>query len=840
MDFEGRKRRWAWSSRVVALTAVLLAVTSPVPSATVPEAARLLHGDVCRALVAGDSARAADLLPRVRSISPALAASLQYGYLEGVLFEEGGDRQAAAGAYRAYLERRGDTALLAPYARLALAGLLEQAGDHAAAAESYRLAVRAGGRRWPRHGEALSGAVRAVAASGDCLTAAELLRQFQGRRQRLLEREAGVRLARCRLAAGEVEAARWRLQLLLSEDQGDDPALEAYRLLLEMKPGEAGPASRSMFSSPREEAWYMGNAAYRNRLFPEAVAWFEKLLDMPGDDSYGDKATFLLGRCRLWQGDFASARQWFLLAGERFPRSLSGQDGKYFAAVCHLRTGDHEAAFTELEALYTARTRQTVALKALTSAAWPLKRMGDARGLDRLAVRAAELGADRTTRAELLMHEADVRRRSGDVDGALLTLKQVTNLADRDETVYAEAVLWIARLLADQGRRPETLQQCLSLSQLDVPLLFRHEAREIASSLAGEMGEGQDRIILRGARNLLDAEDHVAAREELEKFLLTCGWSDQRRVALNLLQELYRREVPYNIPYWVRPVLPADLEGASGPGVDGDGLRRAAALLRIGQFDDAADELEAAGNRSDLDRYDRDYAVALWSLLGGNNALSVRAAERLTRAIPPSVVREALPLNIRLMQYPGHFWPIVERQAERYGLDPLLVLALLREESRFGSGVRSTAAARGLMQILPETARAVADRQGIDGYAGAADLYRPEVSIAIGAAYLAELLQRFEGNVPAALSAYNGGEANAERWIAGCSDPDDPFDFIREVTFRESRHYVIKVLSGYRAYKDLSRKLAGHTAEIVGSFVDWDLLAADLPNRPREEQPDGQ
>jgi len=833
--------KWWWPCVVMA--GLRITVAASLAATSVPDAARLLHGDVCRALVAGDGLRAAVLLPRVEAASPALARSLHYTYLEGVLLEENGDTEAAAGAYRAYLEHHGDQALLAPHANLALAGLLERAGDHAAAATSYRRAVRAGGRGWPRHGEALSGAVRCTAASGDCAAAGALLRQFQGRGQRGLARDAGVRLARCQLEAGEVDEARARLQLLLSEEQGDDPALEAYRLLggpAAGPGGEAASGSRSMFASPREEAWYMGNAAYRNRLFPEAVDWFERLLDTPGDDPYQDKAMFLIGRCLLWQGDFAAARQWFLLAGEQFPRTLSGQDGRYFAAICRLRTGDHDDAYTELEALFTGRTRQAVALKALTTAAWPLKQKGDALGLDRLAARAADLGAGRTTRAGLLMHKADVQRRSGDTRGSMATLKQVMGLAGSDETVHAEAALWGARQLASAGRRPEALQQCLYLSRLDVPYLFRREARDLASSLASEAGDGQDRIIIQGARNLIDSDDHAAAREELEKFLLTCGWSDRRRVVLNLLQELYRREVPYSIPYWVRPLLPSGLEDAARPGAEGNGLRRAAALLRIGQFGDAADELEAAGSRSDLDRYDRHYSVAVWSLLGANNALSVRSAERLTGAIPPSAAQEALPLNIRLMQYPGHFWPLVEREAERHGLDPLLVLALLREESRFGSGVRSTAAARGLMQILPETARAVADRQGITGYGGADDLYRPEISIALGAAYLAELLQRFKGNVPAALSAYNGGEANAERWIAGCSDPDDPFDYIREVTFRESRHYVVKVLSSYRAYRDLDSKLVGHTAELVGSFVDWDLLATDLPDRPREEQPDGQ
>ena len=61
------------------------------------------------------------------------------------------------------------------------------------------------------------------------------------------------------------------------------------------------------------------------------------------------------------------------------------------------------------------------------------------------------------------------------------------------------------------------------------------------------------------------------------------------------------------------------------------------------------------------------------------------------------------------------------------------------------------------------------------------------------------------------------------------SDPGDDFDYIREITFRESRNYVIKVLSSYRAYQALDTELVSHTGEIVGSFVDWDLFIEDLP-----------
>jgi len=300
-----RSRRRGQSARnrlCLAAATVLLASLSglalaPAPAAPAPpEPAVFLHQTISRALVAGDGPRAAEQLPVLAAAAPGLSRALHHGYLEGLLLEESGSTQAARASYRKYLDGEGEDVLLAPYAHLRLAVLQEQGGDPAAAAGNYHQAASLGGRNWPWYGEALLGGVRSAAAAGECGEADRILRLLAGRRLRSLDRRAGVLLARCLIEAGELDAGRWRLQLLLGENQGDDPALSAYRLLC----GPAGPpqeaaGGRSMFSSPREEAWCMGNTAYRNRRFDEAVHWLEQLVDAgeSGDDAYQDKASSL-------------------------------------------------------------------------------------------------------------------------------------------------------------------------------------------------------------------------------------------------------------------------------------------------------------------------------------------------------------------------------------------------------------------------------------------------------------------------------------------------------------------------------------------------------------------
>jgi peptidoglycan lytic transglycosylase len=81
-------------------------------------------------------------------------------------------------------------------------------------------------------------------------------------------------------------------------------------------------------------------------------------------------------------------------------------------------------------------------------------------------------------------------------------------------------------------------------------------------------------------------------------------------------------------------------------------------------------------------------------------------------------------------------------------------------------------------------------------------LYRPDVNIAIGAEYLSELSRMFAGLPEAMAASYNGGEDNVARWLARSNRNDDGV-FASEVGFTESKNYVFKVMSNYRAYKQL-------------------------------------
>ncbi|AGA58459.1 MAG: lytic transglycosylase domain-containing protein [Thermobacillus sp.] len=132
--------------------------------------------------------------------------------------------------------------------------------------------------------------------------------------------------------------------------------------------------------------------------------------------------------------------------------------------------------------------------------------------------------------------------------------------------------------------------------------------------------------------------------------------------------------------------------------------------------------------------------------------------------------------------------PLIRQSAERYGIDPALVKAVVRTESAFNPRAVSRAGAKGLMQLMDATARSL----------GVADPYDPAQNVAGGTRYLAWLLGKYDGNVKAALAAYNAGPGRVDR--LGILT-DEAFDEKRSLLPEETQNYVAKVLDAFERYR---------------------------------------
>jgi len=167
--------------------------------------------------------------------------------------------------------------------------------------------------------------------------------------------------------------------------------------------------------------------------------------------------------------------------------------------------------------------------------------------------------------------------------------------------------------------------------------------------------------------------------------------------------------------------------------------------------------------------------------------------------------RQPLPRPVWELLYPTPFARQVTAFAHRMQVDPLLVWAVMREESLFDSAIESNAGAIGLLQLMPATADRLARRHGLP-YNGADSLRDPAVNIGLGVVYLRDLQARYDGNLMYAIPAYNAGEAAVDRWLR--REPTDPDVFVEEIPYAETRGYVVKVLRSYVRYRALYPELA--------------------------------
>jgi soluble lytic murein transglycosylase len=235
--------------------------------------------------------------------------------------------------------------------------------------------------------------------------------------------------------------------------------------------------------------------------------------------------------------------------------------------------------------------------------------------------------------------------------------------------------------------------------------------------------------------------------------------------------------------------LSQDLDPQQGKALMTIGLRREAL--------DAFDELltEAWSDPVDLAQ------LALFFRDQEAYGLAARAALRLAGLWPDGSIDDA-PASLRRLAFPLAYVDLLSSEAEAFGVDPLLLAALVRQESLFEPSATSWAGARGLGQVMPETGKGIARRLEMEGYEPA-DLYRPSVSMRFAAFYLASQISLFDDQILVALAAYNGGPGNARRWLETAGDDLDRF--VEYITLSESQRYLQRVYEGYNIYEQLYR-----------------------------------
>jgi soluble lytic murein transglycosylase len=178
-------------------------------------------------------------------------------------------------------------------------------------------------------------------------------------------------------------------------------------------------------------------------------------------------------------------------------------------------------------------------------------------------------------------------------------------------------------------------------------------------------------------------------------------------------------------------------------------------------------------------------------MLGAGLALVIVAVLSLVNPADHAVKEITLPLRHE---------DVIRQQAKAKKVDAALIAGVIYTESRFRDQT-SHAGAKGLMQLMPDTADYIARKSGGTRFERA-DLATPQINIAYGTWYLRYLLDKYKGNTILTLAAYNAGEGKVDEWQANAAARGEKFKVADHIPFKETRDYVHRVLSARADYRN--------------------------------------
>jgi soluble lytic murein transglycosylase len=418
-----------------------------------------------------------------------------------------------------------------------------------------------------------------------------------------------------------------------------------------------------------------------------------------------------------------------------------------------LKLGNDDAARTTLHAVVDSGGPST-------GAAWLRlgqldERDGDEASAEAAYQRVAQAAPDRA--AEGLFHVGFTRFVRSDRPGALAAWRSaLASGGPPSPTLHAQLEYWIGKAL-------------YAGSSAEAQDAFNHAAADAPESFYGLRAQEQ---ISPGTLSMATLPPTSAA------WLALSANDVQERsnwfTALNLTPERAAQDV-----------LPA--------------LRRADTLLDLGLSAEASWEIDGVAQQyAKANDVAHMSAVADWTSARDLPQLTLRIGKQMR----DMVGLNGLPRALQKQVYPAGWGDLVAEQAAAYGVDPLLMLALIRQESSFDPRAQSGAQAMGLTQVVPQTARNIAARLGRDDFA-LRDLFKPSVSIEFGTWFVQQLLGDYKGRVFPTLAAYDAGGGNVSRWLQRFGD--DPDLLVEQIPFAETQTYLRIVYDNYWHYEALYR-----------------------------------
>lgn len=581
------------------------------------------------------------------------------------------------------------------------------------------------------------------------------------------------------------------------------------------------------------EAWYQASSC------PEAIAWLAKAVMVNEKEPKVPQAWLRLAACYLRDDQLTEGREALKQVWMKFPHSKEAKEAEallstnlggepwsslpedhYTRAQAYLGQALHAEAIEELKkflAADPASVHRGEAKLKLGIAQVRLKLYDQARETFHELV--AEHGAQ-SDEATVWLARVYLRQ---DLGAKLLDLSRTVQKRSLSLEQKGQINLFAGIWLEDQARFDEAMGKYRLVAKSGEPASQRAEAH---------WREGW--VLYRAARygEAIDVWQRIVAQRDSDFEPQALYWTARSygRTGNPRARELFIdlcRRFPYtyycqlareqtDIPFSNAPVQDAPpLVTSSSESAKNDvplsdimrteieqqpAYRRAVELKILGLDQDTARELTVL-----TDRYTREPDILMSLSMMLNEAGAYHHALRLARARFRDKLERtggSVAPGLWSVAYPTGLIPTIKSQGTN-GVDPFLVAAIIREESQYDGHAVSRVGAIGLMQVMPATANAVAQRHNLPNV-NREDLFDQETNIRIGARYVEQLLGQFSNNVVATIAAYNAGPIVVTNWSTAHRGRSQD-EFVELIPFQETRQYVKRVLRSYKEYLRLAQ-----------------------------------
>ena len=549
-----------------------------------------------------------------------------------------------------------------------------------------------------------------------------------------------------------VDGARRRLGALLAAVSNDRVALDAAERL------------ERFADLDERERWWIGRALYTHALYERAIPFLDSVTGGRDPRVPRWEAEFLRGRCAFRLDRFDEAAEWYARSRSRVTAGERAADLEVHLGRALELAGDLDGA---VEA-----ARRAVVLRATDDRRLFLARLRLRRGESELAELGVSRVQSRTDRDRgALLLGLDARSR-GDTDAQNRWMGRISRRPWRQM-----ATLFLATSEVDSGDPSAALDR-LSREALGLDPFWSLQARHLVGRMPRDLVDSWRT----GRRETLGRSTPAVSGDDRLRELAVWATLEPDPTHLDDIRDRLRSTVGA-----VRGAAP----------VFADGVARR--LWVIG-LDDRAVRWHPSGLP------DRDPSELVWTAQQlqrlGRSALGLRAADRARAQVASAVPVRAHDESIRRLLFPSPYPGELDAAVRGLGVPADVVAAVAREESRWDPDVVSAVGARGLMQLMPATAVRVGRAVGA-GVIRPDDLFDPAVSLRLGAAELDRLRTAFGGFLPAAIAAYNAGEAQARLWLSECGPECDDAAYVATISFRATRGYTADVLWAASMYREL-------------------------------------